>query len=490
MQDLKISLSGIRGIAGENLTLRVVLDFVTSFGMFLKQKNPKKKLCLAVGMDYRVSSLALQHIVIGTWLSQGQKVLNLGYLPTPSLLFRVRTTNIAGAIMITASHNPASWNGLKFISERGDFLNEQELEAFLEIYKKNYTTHKDEKSNKRSDESSDEDEKKNKKDTNYESFYQLGLPILEAPFLESPVWKDHMDTLVELAHRERIQERAFRVAYDPVHGVGGAPTEYLLKKLGCIPYPIHHQIQEKWERDPEPSSENLKALENFVVAEACDLGLALDPDADRLALVSEKGKAIGEEYTLAIAIREYLKENKTNIATNSSSSRVLDDIAQENGVRLFRSSVGEANLLKTMQENQCEIGGEGNGGVILPRINAGRDAFLSMIFVFNALVREESLHTLWKSFPQYCFLKEKMKLSFSLSDLSWQKLEETIQRQYARVSLLDGIKVEEESYWFQLRKSNTEPILRLFLEAENEIFAQNKMKEFKKLVETILIDSY
>ncbi len=456
MSDLKISISGVRGVVSESLTPRVVVDLVSAFGTYvLKKDRSKKKIKVAIGMDSRLSGDMMSQLIISALRACGIHVLDLGLIPTPTVLFIVREQGLAGGLIVTASHNPKEWNGLKFVSSRGTFLRQNEWDEVYNIYKT--------------------------KEFKYGSYRHLG-----EVYSYHEAANEHIQKVLSFIQTEKIKEKKFKVAYDPCNGAGSHITKVLLERLGCEVFSIHADSNKEFERSPEPIPSNIKKLEKYVLEKSCDIGFAIDPDADRVAIVSEKGQAIGEEYTLAIALDHYLKvfNPKTSLAVNVSTSRMIDDTAEKYGVRLHRTAVGEINVVDVMLKERCEIGGEGNGGVIIPEINSGRDSLVAMAMVLSAMTSENmSLSAMIQRFKAYHFLKDRVETG----KLNTKMIYDAMMDKYKdhSISTLDGVKVDFDHYWLQIRESNTEPIIRIFVEAESESLAKEKIEEFKGWIRNI-----
>ncbi len=453
MSDLKISISGVRGVVGESLTPRVIVDLITAFGTYILKADKKTKV--ALGMDSRLSGDMMSQLIISTLRACGIHVLELGLIPTPTVLFIVREQGLAGGLIVTASHNPKEWNGLKFVSPGGTFLRQDEWDEVYHVY----TT----------------------KEFKYASYKHLGQVQL---YHEAA--NEHIRKVLSFIPIEKIKEKRFKVAYDPCNGAGSHITRLLLERLGCEVFSIYADPNKEFERSPEPIPSNIKKLEEYVIEKGCDIGFAIDPDADRVAIVSEKGQAIGEEYTLAIAVEHYLKafNAHTSLAVNISTSRMIDDLAGKHNVKLHRTAVGEINVVDVMLKEHCEIGGEGNGGVIIPEINSGRDSLVAMTMALSALADEDRpLSAMIQKFKAYHFLKDKVETG----KLDTKAIYNAMMDKYKdhSISTLDGVKVDLDQYWLQIRESNTEPIIRIFVEAESEGLAKAKIDEFKEWIRNI-----
>ncbi len=440
---MKISLSGIRGIVGQDLTPEFILNYAMAFASTIKSKG-----LVGIAMDGRKSGDMLKYAIIAGLVSCGVDVLDLGISTTPTLLFSIRNKNLDGGVMITASHNPEEYNGIKWASKEGRFLNSKEWSDVNKIY--------------------------NKKNYRLKDFNHTGEVV---PYFNAN--DDHINNVLKLVDVDKIRSKSFRVAYDPVNSSGSLITLQLLKLLGCELYSINGNTKNRFARNPEPTPDNIKGLEELVLKESCDIGFALDPDGDRLSIVSDKAIAIGEEYTLLLVADQYLKANKSDIVVNISTSRMVDDLSAKYGVNVIRTKVGEINVIDKMLKHNYSIGGEGNGGVIIPEINLCRDSLVAMVMVLSSMVHNNSnVSELIKRFNKYYFIKDKIEVDIDFA-LLYKKLEQIYSR--SSIFILDGIKVEQEDYWIQIRESNTEPIIRVFVEAKSKGLAREQIDKIKNL---------
>ena len=344
---LMVSISGIRGIVGESLTPEVIMNYVISFIKLLG----KEKGSLLIGRDTRGSGKPIERIIEGIVTSLGYDVINIGVAPTPTILLCTRELGCIGGIAITASHNPAEWNALKFCNEKGLFLSEDVIKAIeRKVKKRDFIT-------------------------KWVKFDKLGTVRVR-----EDAKKLHTQEILNFIDGELIRKKSYKVAIDPVGGSGVVIDKEFLEQLGCTVVGVHDHQQETFPRGPEPTPENISKLCSLVNKHSADIGFAQDPDGDRLSVVSEKGKAIGEEYTLVLAGESWLCKEKNNIVCNLSTSMMLEDLARRFGVELIRTKIGEINVVERILSLQKEtaIGGEGNGGVILPDIHPCRDSFTAM----------------------------------------------------------------------------------------------------------------
>src|SRR5687767_702139 len=382
---LMVSISGIRGRVGEALTPEIVSTFAAAFGVWaLGQSNGEPTTSgpsrpIVVGRDSRVSGPMFHRAVLSALQSVGCRVIDVGLAPTPTIQLAVEAHHAAGGLAITASHNPVEWNALKFIGPSGLFLEAHEGTAMRAIAEGVIPR---------------------------ATWERLGT--IEPD--EAAVQR-HLDAVLALPYLDvdAIRRRRFRVALDCCHGAGATIMPALLEQLGCEVSAIGLQTDGRFPRSPEPVAENLGDLERLVRETRADIGFAVDPDVDRLAIVDEQGRAIGEDYTLALAARVVLKRRPGTVVTNLSTSRIVDDVAAEAGGRVIRAPVGEVNVAIRMREEQAVVGGEGNGGVILPELHLGRDAPLAAALVLQLLADgEETLSRIVSHYPRYAIVKDKL----------------------------------------------------------------------------------
>lgn len=430
MHSLIIGVSGIRGIVGKGLTPEVACAFASTFGAFCGSGE------IFVGRDTRGSGEMLRLSVLSGLISVGADVVDLGIVPTPTVLFNVRREGAAGGIAITASHNPIPWNGLKFVGSSGIFLDEEEGAEFLKQYAGGWTQKV--------------------------SWNRLGHLRSDANAVQR-----HIQAIVDLdlIHVEEIRARRFRVVLDSVNGAGSVAGPLLLKELGCEVIPLNDRITGRFAHDPEPTPDHLTDLCAQVKIHEADIGFANDPDADRLAIVSEKAIPIGEEYTLALAAKFVLGKRPGPMVANLSTSQMVEDIARRAGVDVHRTPVGEVNVVRTIQATGAVIGGEGNGGVILPALHLGRDALVGMALSLQYLAETGATVTeLTEELPRYVILKRKYRRPGLDKDQALAAVRSTYEGK-EEMDLRDGVKLIRGSTWIHLRKSNTEPILRAVMEA-------------------------
>ncbi len=440
-----VSVSGIRGIVGESLTPEIVTIYVSAFARLIKKGT------VAVGRDTRPSGEAIENLVVGNLLAAGIDVLTLGIVPTPTLAMAILEKKLAGGVMVTASHNPAPWNALKFFRSDSTFLTPREVEKLKKLAKST---------------------------GDWKKFDQLG---------KKDKWDTAVDSHIEkilalsLVNKEVVASRCFKVVVDCVNGAGYSALPLLLKKLGCNVIGLNTTPNGLFPHNPEPIPENLGQLEAKVSETRADLGMAVDPDADRLALVSEKGKAVGEEYTLALVVDYVLSRMPGPVVINLSTSQMNADVAKKQGQPCHRTPVGEAHVSLGLKKYKGVIGGEGNGGVILPQLHAGRDALIGAALVLSHLATSgKTLGELVDSLPKFSFIKSKGTLS-ARADIKGilRKIEKMHPK--SGKDKRDGLWVGLPEGWFQVRLSNTEPIWRLSVEGKPG-WAEAKAVELKELL--------
>lgn len=454
------SISGIRGTiggaVGDNLTPVDVVKFTTAYVRFMTEKNNGKKLTIVVGRDARISGPMVHNLVEGTLLGCGADVIDVGLCTTPGTEMAVICNKADGGIIITASHNPKQWNALKLLDGRGEFLSDAEGKRVLELA---------------------EDER-----YLYPEIDAVGRVLSREPFNEEHIRRVLALPLVDA---EAVRARRFKVVVDAVNSVGGVVIPELLRRLGCEVVELNCSPTGCFAHNPEPLPENLTEISRVIVREGADLGVVVDPDVDRLAFVSEDGSMFVEEYTL-VAVADYvLSHVKGNTVSNLSSSRALRDVTERRGGEYFASAVGEVNVVAKMKEVGAVIGGEGNGGVIYPELHYGRDALVGVALFLTYLAhRNMKMTELRRTYPAYFASKNKIQLTPAI-DVN-QVLRE-MKARYAgeKVNDTDGVKIDFAESWVHLRKSNTEPIIRIYTEAksmaEAEALAQRFIGEIKAI---------
>lgn len=449
MSTLMVSISGVRGEIGSTLTPQVIQKYVLAFGKYL---NGGK---VVLGRDSRVSGPFVNDIVRGCLIASGCVVVDIGIVPTPTVQLAIEHHKAGGGIAITASHNPVQWNGLKFMGSDGRFLPPTQADAVYAL--------------------ADSGE------FNLQEWQNLG----DADY-DNDANSRHIKAVLDLYYidTEAIRKRKFKVAVDTVNGAGGAIIPQLLLELGCDVTVINGELTGRFAHTPEPLPENLQQLSEAVHEAGADVGFAVDPDVDRCAIVDNKGNPIGEEYTLAIAVKLIFSKKMGRMAVNMSTSRASEDIAKYYNCMFVRSKVGEINVAEKMQEIEAIIGGEGNGGVILPELHMGRDAPLAVALTLQALLEHGgTVEELKASLPQY----EMVKLKVAIEGLDPDQVLNAIKDKYKNeeTDLLDGVKIDYEKSWVHLRKSNTEPIVRVIAEAPTAGEAQKLADKFMSEIKTL-----
>ena len=435
------SISGIRGTIGgkpgEGLSPLDIVKFTAAFGTWITKRSDNQIIKMVVGRDARVSGEMVNHVVNGTLIALGIDVINIGLATTPTVELAVQAENADGGIILTASHNPGQWNALKLLNKKGEFITAQDGEEVLYI------------ADKEKFEFSQADQLGKIFTNNYNDFHIK--KILE----------------LDLVDRESIKNAGLKIVIDCVNSVGGVVIPGLLEALGvmevvelyCSPTGI-------FPHNPEPVPENLTAISEKVKETGSDLGFVVDPDVDRLAIVDENGMVFGEEYTL-VAVADYILDyKKGNTVSNLSSSMALKDITEQYGGKYFAAAVGEVNVIHVMKEKNAVIGGEGNGGVIYPDLHYGRDALVGIGLFLSHLVKSgKSCSALRAIYPDYHILKRKIQLT---PEINVDRLLEDLSYEYKEFpkNLIDGLRIDFSNGWVHLRKSNTEPIIRLIAEGK------------------------
>ncbi len=454
------SISGIRGTIGgalgDNLTPIDIVKFTTAYARFMSEKHNGKRLTIVVGRDARISGEMVNDIIEGTLLGCGVDVINVGLCTTPGTEMAVITHKADGGIIITASHNPKQWNALKLLNEKGEFLNDAEGKRVLALAE---------------DEAFD-----------FPDVDNIGKVVLREDF--NPAHIEQVLAL-EMVDVEAVKERKFKVVVDAVNSIGGVVIPALLRAMGCDVVEVNCTPDGHFAHNPEPLAEHLTEISRVVVDEKADLGVVVDPDVDRLALVNEDGTMFGEEYTL-VAVADYiLSQGVGNTVSNLSSSRALSDVTKACGGEYSASAVGEVNVVTKMKEVGAVIGGEGNGGVIYPALHYGRDALVGVALFLTHLVKKNCTMTeLRATYPAYYASKNKIQLT---PEIDVDKVLLEMKARYAgeNVNDIDGVKIDFPENWVHLRKSNTEPIIRVYTEAksadEADALAQRIMGEIAEI---------
>jgi len=441
------SISGIRGTIGgapgEGLSPSDLVKFTAAYATFIKEKNPGKKCKIVLGRDARISGRMVGHVVKGTLLGMGVDVIDIKMATTPTVEIAVPGEHAQGGIILTASHNPKQWNALKLLNEKGEFLSAAEGNKILEIAASDAFTF-----------SGVDDLGKLTKKPNYEDIHIK--KILE----------------LELVKPDMIKQAGFKIAIDCVNSVGGTVIPKLLKALGVKDIiELYCTPDGQFPHNPEPLPEHLTEISKLVKESKADAGFVVDPDVDRLAIINEDGSMFGEEYTL-VAVSEYILNNKKgNTVSNLSSSRALRVVTEKAGGKYEAAAVGEVNVVEKMKETNAVIGGEGNGGVIYPELHYGRDALVGIaLFLTYLAERKIKCSELRKSLPDYYISKNKIELN---AGIDVDKILAGIQKKYQneKITTIDGVKIDFDNEWVHLRKSNTEPIIRIYSESFDKVTA-------------------
>jgi phosphomannomutase len=429
---LMVSVSGIRGRVGESLTPEVVVTYAAAFGAWARQGGTSDAVVL--GRDSRVSGPMFHGIVLGALQSVGCEVIDIGLTTTPTCQLAVEDHHAAGGLMLSASHNPIEWNALKFIGPSGLFLEAAEGAEMRALVQRGIP---------------------------YATWDKLGTAQRDAEAVER-----HIEKVLRISYLdvETIRRRRFKVALDCVRGAGSVIVPRLLERLGCEVAAINLEPDGRFPRPPEPVAENLGELERLVKSSRADVGFAVDPDVDRLALVSDEGRAIGEDYTLALAARVVLRHRRGPVVTNLSTSRVVDDVAAAAEVPAIRAPVGEVNVAVRMRAEGSPIGGEGNGGVILTEVHLGRDAPVGVALILQLLAEEgRPLSQIVKELPRYVIVKDKLDRPAASLDSVYKALRGAFPG--AAADTQDGLRLAWPDRWVHVRPSGTEPIVRVIAEA-------------------------
>jgi phosphomannomutase len=446
------SISGIRGVVGgkpgENLTPVDIVKFTAAYGTIIAEKrsmHPEKNTRVVVGRDGRISGSMIQEIVVQTLNGMGIDVIDLGLSTTPTVEFAVRTEKADGGIIITASHNPKEWNALKLLNEEGEFITAETGERILELAER--------------------------ENFSFAPVDRLGATIQNNSYLQK-----HVEAVLKypLVNPKAIAKRNFKIIVDAVNSTGSIYVPALLRALGLMDVIVlNAEVNGKFAHNPEPLPEHLSELCNEVVKQKADLGIAVDPDVDRLCFVNEDGSLFGEEYTL-VAVADYiLNKKKGNTVSNMSSTKALKEITLKHGGEYFSSAVGEVNVVKKMKEVHAVIGGEGNGGIIVPDFHYGRDALIGIgLFLSHLANHKKGMKSLRNQYPDYFISKNKVDLE---NGIDIRSLFDKIRKKYKKnpINTEDGLKIEFDNDWVHLRTSNTEPIIRIYAESDFETKANN-----------------
>lgn len=455
------SISGIRGTIGgkvdENLTPIDAVKFAAAYGSWLKGQVGKEHVKVVIGRDARISGEMIQNLVQYTLIGLGIDVVNIGLSTTPTVEVAVPLEKADGGIILTASHNPKEWNALKLLNDKGEFVSDQDGKAILKIAKEN--------------------------DFSFATVDHLGKLTHDDRYIDLHIEKV---LALPLVTPEAIQKKKFRVVVDAVNSTGGIAIPSLLERLGVEVVKLYCEPNGHFPHNPEPLKEHLGDICKRVVEEKADFGIVVDPDVDRLAFITDQGEMFGEEYTLVACADYVLSKAKGNVVSNLSSSRALRDIAQKYGVTYSAAAVGEVNVVTEMKRVEAIIGGEGNGGIIYPELHYGRDALVGVALFLSLLAeRGGSVQQLRESYPAYFMSKNKIQLTEQINP---DQILKAMEQKYAyeQTTTIDGLKIDFTDSWVHLRKSNTEPIIRIYTEAksqkEADALAQRFIEEMRALI--------
>ncbi|WP_027124858.1 phosphoglucosamine mutase [Gelidibacter mesophilus] len=437
------SISGIRGTiggkVGDNLTPIDAVKFAAAYGVWLKDQRHKENYRVVVGRDARISGEMIQNLVMNTLVGLGIHVIDLGLSTTPTVEIAVPMEHADGGIILTASHNPKQWNALKLLNSNGEFLNGAEGAKILEIAENDQMT--------------------------FSEVDNLGIITKNDAYIDI-----HIDEVLKmpLVNKQAIANAKFKVVVDAVNSTGGIAIPLLLERLGVETVKIHCEPNGDFPHNPEPLKEHLTDLSALVVKERAHLGVAVDPDVDRLVFMDETGEIFGEEYTLVACADYVLSKTAGNTVSNMSSTRALKDVTEKHGGSYEASAVGEVNVVELMKKTNAIIGGEGNGGIIYPELHYGRDSLVGVALFLSLLAeREMTTSALRATYPNYFMGKKKIELTPGLDvDAILKAMEERYKNE--KLTTIDGVKVDFSESWVHLRKSNTEPIIRIYTEAPSQ----------------------
>ncbi|QAR31310.1 phosphoglucosamine mutase [Ornithobacterium rhinotracheale] len=455
------SISGIRGTiggaVGENLTPLDAVKFASAYGTWLKSKKGNEKTTVVIGRDARISGEMINKLVTASLQGVGIDVIDCGLSTTPTIEIMVPELKADGGIILTASHNPKQWNALKLLNEKGEFVSGQDGAEILQIA---------------------EDEK-----FDYVEVDALGQYTVNQDAIKIHVDKILKHKLVDVA---AIKNAGFNVVIDAVNSTGGLAIPQLLDALGVSYTKLYCEPNGHFPHNPEPLKEHLADVMALVKEQNADLGIVVDPDVDRLALITEKGEMFGEEYTL-VSVADYVLENEKSAAvSNLSSSRALRDIAQKHGQAYYPSAVGEVNVVELMKEKGAKIGGEGNGGVIFPDLHYGRDALIGVaLFLTHLAKKGKTVSELRAEYPAYFMSKNKIQLT---PEINVDELLKKVEKHYENeeVNTIDGVKIDFADEWVHLRKSNTEPIIRIYTESTSQEKADQLAQKMIEVVKALI----
>ena len=455
------SISGIRGTIGgkvdENLTPIDAVKFAAAYGSWLKGQSGKEYVKVVIGRDARISGEMIQNLVQYTLIGLGIDVINIELSTTPTVEVAVPMEKADGGIILTASHNPKEWNALKLLNNKGEFVSDEDGKAILRIAQEN--------------------------DFSFATVDHLGKLSHDDRYIDL-----HIEQVLALplVTPKAIQEKKFRVVVDAVNSTGGIAIPRLLERLGVEVIKLYCEPNGHFPHNPEPLKEHLGDICKRVVEEKADFGIVVDPDVDRLAFITDQGEMFGEEYTLVACADYVLGKTKGNVVSNLSSSRALRDIAQKHGVTYSAAAVGEVNVVTEMKRVGAIIGGEGNGGIIYPELHYGRDALVGVALFLSLLAeRGSSVQQLRESYPAYFMSKNKIQLTEQINP---DQILKAMEQKYAheQTTTIDGLKIDFSESWVHLRKSNTEPIIRIYTEAKSQKEADELAQRFIQEMQALI----
>jgi phosphomannomutase len=442
MPTLMVSISGIRGIVGDGLDPETIIKYSSAYAEFCGKGK------IIIGRDARTTGEMVKNLITGTLLAKGNDVIDIGICPTPTVLLNIKELNAVGGIAISASHNPNEWNALKLMNKEGEFMTPEENTKMLSLLERSQDS--------------------------YEPWNSVGKYTEYKEGLEN-----HIKRVLSFKHLDipALKKRKFKVLLDCVNGAGVYAMPPLLEKLGCEVIRLNCEKSGIFPRLPEPIPENLKETMKAVKENKADIGIVVDPDVDRLVLITNTGEPFGEENTITQAVKFILSKEKGDCVVNLSTTRGVDDAAAEFGGKVFRSPVGEANVVKKMKDVNAVIGGEGSGGVIFPQLLFGRDALVGTVIMLQHLLEfGGTMDELKKSLPQYSILKSKINVGSGNPDEIILKIINKYSNE--KINREDGLRIDFPDHWVHFRKSNTEPIIRCIVEAATLKKAEEFMRKY------------
>ena len=449
MGTLMVSISGIRGIVGDGLDPLTIVNYTSAYADLIGKGK------IVVGRDARITGAMVNDLVTGTLTAKGFDVINIGICPTPTVQFNVKELKATGGIAISASHNPNEWNALKLLNKTGQFLTPEENKVMIK--------------------------RLNDANKNYKGWNKIGKSILYNEGI-----KNHVNAVLNLKfiNRNAIRKKKFKVLTDCVNGAGAYVIPDFLREFGCDVIEMNCEKTGIFPRLPEPLPENLIDTMKAVKKAKADLGIVVDPDVDRLVLITDKGEPFSEENTITQAVRFILSKKKGNVVVNLSTTRAVEDVAKEFGCKVFRSPVGEANVVKKMNEKKAIIGGEGSGGVIYPTLHYGRDALIGIAITLQHLLEfGKPMSKLKEALPQYFIHKRKVNIAGSNPDKIIARFKSKYKNE--KINTDDGLRIDFANHWLHLRKSNTEPIIRIITEAKTAKEAKQEADKYLMEIQTL-----